>query len=108
MQLCVKASVQKRGREASESCNTMELMEKAFKQSDLMEKRNICKSDDSLMTVSGVVAAEINLPQFRTSTAILLRMTSGNAAILQLCFTCISKILRFAHVCAGNLTGNSG
>lgn len=40
------------------------------------EIRNLCKSGDSLITASAAVAIDINLPKFRTSAAMLLRVTS--------------------------------
>lgn len=40
------------------------------------EIRNLCKSGDSLITASAAVAIDTNLPKFRTSAAMLLRVTS--------------------------------
>lgn len=40
-----------------------------------MDKRNLCKSSDSLMTPSAAVVVEINLPKSGTSTAMPLGMT---------------------------------
>lgn len=99
---------------------TLELMENCQTEVSTGEKR-IGKSSDSSLTTSAVVAMEINLTKFRTSTAVHLGMTyqdkrkhlmcritsfSGDAFFfLQLRLIAISKILLiafFAQICYGN------
>lgn len=81
--------------------------EVTLKHRHLTEKRNLCKSVDSLMTAGAVVTVGINHPQFTTATTLLLGMTrrerrkhafchitpfNGNAVISQSCLINILKI----------------
>lgn len=82
-----------------------------------MEKKSLCKGDDSLMTVSAGVSLEINLPTLRTSTPVLppitreeetqsCRITSpgGNAVHSQSYLSTLQKYRqRFTPTCNGNL-----
>lgn len=81
----------KEGKVHSEAYNTMELMEK---QSDLMEKRNICKSDDSLMT--GLICTgacfNVSAPEGLSRTSFTANYWSGM-------HTATFKILDCSRVC---------
>lgn len=52
------------------------------KLSKQMEKKNLCRSGDALMTMSKAVAVEINLPKFRTSTTLVWLDAGGENTFL--------------------------
>lgn len=74
MQLHVKSSEQTL-REMAET-GLQKPNRNTINQRRVIEDRNLCKSGDSSVTTRAVVAMEINLPKFSTSTATLPGMTS--------------------------------